>query len=77
MCINICIFVYKTLEMRTSIVLNEQLVNEAMQLSHAHTKKEVVDLALQNFIDSIKRRNIQTLFGEVKWEGDLNKMREI
>ena len=63
--------------MRTNIVLNEELVEEAMRLSNAHTKKEVVDMALQNFVAYLKRRNIKTLFGKVKWDGDLKKMREL
>jgi Arc/MetJ family transcription regulator len=63
--------------MRTNIVLDEQLVKEAMRLSHSRTKKEVVDLALQAFVASLKRRDMKNLFGKVKWEGDLNKMREI
>ena len=70
MCINYLL-------MRTNIVLNGELVNEAMRLSNAHTKKEVVGLALQNLMASLKRRNIKNLFGKVKWEGDLKKMREL
>jgi len=61
--------------MKTNIVLNEELVKEAMRLSHAHTKNEVVDLALQNFVASFKRRNMKYLFGKIEWEGDLKKMR--
>jgi Arc/MetJ family transcription regulator len=61
--------------MRTNIVLNEQLVKEAMKLSNAHTKREVIDLALQNFVAYHKRRNMKSLFGKVTWEGDLKKMR--
>jgi len=63
--------------MRTNIVLNEELVKEAMMLSHSNTKKEVIDLALQSFVASLKRKNMKSLFGKVKWDGDLNKMREI
>lgn len=63
--------------MRTNIVLNDQLVKEAMRLSKTNTKKEVIDLALQNFVAYLKRRNMKTLFGKVKWEGDLKKMRDI
>lgn len=61
--------------MRTSIVLNDDLVNEAMKLSHATTKKEVIDLALKNFVAQLKRRNMKNLFGKVEWEGNLNEMR--
>lgn len=63
--------------MRTNIVLNDKLVQEAMKLSNASTKKEVIDLALQSFVAELKRRNMKDLFGKVKWEGDLKKMREI
>ena len=62
---------------RTNIVLNEKLIEEAMRLSNAQTKKEVVDLALQNFVASLKRRNMKDLFGKIKWDGDLKAMREV
>ena len=77
MCINFPIFVYKVNHMRTNIVLNDELVKEAMKLSHSNTKKEVIDLALQTFVAQLKRRNMKQLFGKVSWEGDLKKMREI
>lgn len=63
--------------MRTNIVLNEQLIEEAMRLSNTHTKKEVVDLALQNFVAYLKRKDTKNLFGKIKWEGDLKEMREV
>ena len=62
--------------MRTNIVLNDELVEEAMRLSHAHTKKEVIDQALQNYVAYLKRQNMKNLFGKVSWEGDLKKMRQ-
>lgn len=77
MCINFRTFVYNVSSMRTNIVLNDQLVKEAMRLSHTNTKKEVIDLALQNFVAHLKRQNMKGLFGKVKWEGDLKKMRSI
>ena len=62
--------------MRMNIVLNDRLVKDAMRLSHSQTKKEVVDLALVNFVAFLKRQNMKTLFGKVKWEGDLVEMRK-
>lgn len=62
--------------MRTNIVLNEQLMKEAMRLSHSQTKKQVVHLALENLVAFLKRRNMKNLFGKVKWEGDLKNMRK-
>ncbi|MBI3511684.1 MAG: type II toxin-antitoxin system VapB family antitoxin [Bacteroidetes bacterium] len=61
--------------MRTNIVLNDKLLNEAMRLSHSQTKKEVVERALENFVKYMKRRKMKDLFGKIKWEGNLNDMR--
>ncbi len=36
--------------MRTNIVLDDQIVNEAMRLTGAKTKREVVDRALRELI---------------------------
>ena len=46
-----------------------------MRLSNANTRKEVIDMALQHFVAYLKCQNMKTLFGKVKWEGDLKKMR--
>ena len=62
--------------MKTNIVLDEQLLKEAMRLSNAHTKKEVIDMALQNFVAYLKRKDMKNLFGKEEWEGNLNEMRE-
>ena len=63
--------------MRTNIVLNDHLIKEAMRLSHTHTKKQTVELALENFVAFLKRKNMKNLFGKIKWEGDLKGMRSI
>jgi len=36
--------------MRTNIVLNDELVAEAMRVTQAQSKKEVVDLALRDLV---------------------------
>lgn len=46
-----------------------------MEISHAKTKKAVVEMALKKYIDMIRRRDLVSLFGQVEWEGDLNEMR--
>jgi len=52
--------------MRTNIVLDEKLVKEAFRLSDAKTKRELVDLALREFVASRKRRDIRDLLGKVR-----------
>ncbi len=49
--------------MRTNLVLDDQLVTEAMQLTQIKTKREVVDLALRELVASRKRPDLRDLFG--------------
>jgi Arc/MetJ family transcription regulator len=49
--------------MRTNIVLDEQLVNEAMSLSQIKTKRELVEQALKEFVAIRKRLNLLDLAG--------------
>jgi Arc/MetJ family transcription regulator len=50
--------------MRTNIVLNDQLIEEAMRVTGSRTKREVVDLALREFIARRRQRQILDLVGE-------------
>ncbi len=50
--------------MRTHIVLNDDLITEAMQLAKVKTKREAVDIALRRFVASHKQRRILELVGQ-------------
>jgi len=64
--------------MRTNIVLDESLIDEALRLSNAKTKKELIHKALQEFVDNRKRRNLLDLSGKIKFAKryDYKAMRE-
>jgi Arc/MetJ family transcription regulator len=49
--------------MRTNIVLDDDLVEEAMQLADISTKREVVDAALREFVANRKRLDLRDLKG--------------
>lgn len=49
--------------MRTNIVLNDQLVEEAMRLSAIGTKRELVETALREFVAHRKRLDLRDLKG--------------
>ena len=53
--------------MRTNIVLDERLVDEALRLSGAKTKKELIHEALKEFVENRKRLNLLDLFGKIKF----------
>lgn len=50
--------------MRTNIVLDDQLVKEAMRLSKVRTKREAVDLALRQYVTRSRQRDILQLLDE-------------
>ncbi len=50
--------------MRTNIVLDDKLVAEAMKLSRAKTKREVVELALREMVVRRRRKNVLDLVGQ-------------
>ena len=56
--------------MRTNVVLDDELINEAIRLSGAKTKKDVISIALQEFVASKKRRNLLELAGKIKFRSD-------
>ena len=49
--------------MRTNIVLDQALVEEAQALSHIRTKRELVDVALREFVENRKRLDLRDLRG--------------
>ena len=49
--------------MRTNIVLDDELVAEAMKLTGAKTKREVVDLALRELLYKARQRRLKELQG--------------
>jgi len=53
--------------MRTNIVLDDTLVEEAMILSGAKTKKELISNALREFVTARKRLNLIDLDGKIKF----------
>lgn len=64
--------------MRTNIVLDDELVEEAFRHSDAKTKRELVDRALREFVDNHKRRDIRELRGMITFHPgyDYKKLRE-
>ena len=61
--------------MRTNIEIDDELMKEALKWSALKSKKEVVNQALKEFINQLKREKIKSFRGNVEWIGDLDKMR--
>lgn len=61
--------------MRTNIVIDDELMNEAMTLSRLKTKKAVVEAGLKLLVQMKKQEQIKSLRGKLKWDGDLDATR--
>jgi Arc/MetJ family transcription regulator len=61
--------------LRTNIVLDEELVAEAMRRTGIKTKRAVVEEALRTLIQLRRQEEILALRGKLQWEGDLDEMR--
>ena len=61
--------------MRTSILIDDKLVQEALKVSGLKTKRAVVDAGLRLLIETKAQTGVRRLRGKVAWEGDLSTMR--
>lgn len=61
--------------MRTNIVTDDVLMNEAMAASGARTKREVVELGLKTLLRLRRQGEIRSYRGKLAWTGDLEAMR--
>ena len=63
--------------MRTNIVIDDQLMEEALKLSKTKTKKELIKKALEEFIQNRRRLNLKDIKGKIQFEEgyDHKKMR--
>ena len=62
--------------MRTNIEIDDDLIKEAMRLTGIKTKKAVVEAALAQMLSLKKQERLKDLRGKLKWEGNLDEMRE-
>lgn len=56
--------------MRTNIVLDDRLVKEAFKYSKAKTKKALIEIALQEFVENHRRMDIRKLKGKIIFQAD-------
>ena len=61
--------------MRTNIVIDDQLMADALKATGLKTKKEAVEEGLKLLIRRNRQQEIKKLRGALKWDGDLDEMR--
>ena len=62
--------------MRTNVVIDDRLIKKALNYTGLKTKKEVINYALRELVRRRQRKGILNLTGKLRWEGDLDEMRE-
>lgn len=61
---------------RTNIEIDDGLVEKAMRLTGARTKREVVDIALRRLVEKgTLYRSLRRLRGKLPWDGDVSASR--
>ena len=75
MCRKVNVNTHRIYKMRTNIVIDEKLMNDALKATGLKTKKEVVELGLKTLVRLDRQKQIKELKGKLKWDGDLDQMR--
>ena len=60
---------------RTNVVLDQQLIAEALDLTGLKTKKAVIEEALRTLTRLKRQERVRALRGQLYWEGDLDEQR--
>ncbi|WP_426167175.1 type II toxin-antitoxin system VapB family antitoxin [Pseudoduganella sp. R-34] len=61
--------------MRTNIEIDDKLMDDALRLTGAATKREAVEMGLRTLLRLKQQEEIRRFKGKLQWEGDLDAMR--
>ena len=59
--------------MRTNVVLDDDLIRKAQELTGIKTKKEVIREALTTLIRLRQQAQVRSLRGKLHWDGNLDE----
>ena len=61
---------------RTNIEIDDDLIEEAIRITGARTKREIVEIALRRLVEKGSLyRSIRKLRGKLEWDGDIDASR--
>ncbi|NRB39783.1 MAG: type II toxin-antitoxin system VapB family antitoxin [Pseudomonadales bacterium] len=61
--------------MRTNIVIDDDLMADAIKATGLSTKREVVEHGLKLIVKRSQQQAIRQLRGKLNWQGDLDEIR--
>ncbi len=62
--------------MRTNILIDDELMAQALKATGLKIKKDVVEQGLKLLVKRKKQQSIRSLRGQITWEGNLEEMRD-
>lgn len=62
--------------MPTNLAIDDRLIEEAKKLGHHRTKKEAVNVALEEYIRRHRQQAILTAFGSIEYDRNYDYKRE-
>ena len=60
---------------RTNVVIDEDLMAQALQSSGCRTKRAAIESGLRLLVQVNNQQKLRQLKGKISWEGDLEEMR--
>ncbi len=61
--------------MRTNVVIDDQLMKDALDCSGYHTKKAAIEAGLRLLVKLSRQLEVRNFKGKLKWSGNLDNMR--
>ena len=61
--------------MRINIVIDDQLMADALAVTGAKSEREVVEMGLRTLVQLKQQERIRGFRGKLTWTGDLERMR--
>ncbi|MGD9556512.1 MAG: type II toxin-antitoxin system VapB family antitoxin [Mangrovibacterium sp.] len=61
---------------RTNIEIEVDLLREVMSITKSRTMKDAIQAALKHVIKSNRKKELLDLKGKIRWEGNLDEMRQ-
>ncbi len=65
------------IHVRTNVVIEDELMKKALNLGGYKTKRAAIEAGLRLVVQMNSQKRIRDLRGKVRWEGDLDEMRQM
>jgi hypothetical protein len=63
--------------MRTTLNIDDNLINAIMKLSHKKNKTEIINNALADYLGKLNREHIKNACGKLDFDLDVRKYRDL